>query len=89
MFWVAGYLPFGFVVFFLGTPQNLGTPLLVAWLALVVASLWRVRLSECPQCGLLFYADSKWGQTNLRLPFTRFCMHCEFDLGHLDSAPLI
>lgn len=88
MFWVAGYLPFGFGLFFLGTPQNFGTLILAVWLAMALASLWRLRLNECPHCGLLFYADSKWGQTNLRLPFSGVCMHCGFDLDHPDSAPL-
>ena len=89
MFWVVGYLPFGFALFFLGAPQASGTLLLAAWLVLAILSLWRLRLTECPHCGQLFYADSKWGQTNLRLPFSGVCMHCGFDLGHPDLGSLL
>jgi hypothetical protein len=89
MFWVVGYLPFGFGLYYIGIAQDSGTLILAGWLAMVLVSLWRLRLSECPQCGQLFYADSKWGQTNLCLPFSAKCMHCGFDLDHPDSAALM
>jgi hypothetical protein len=89
MFWVVGYQSFGFGLLYIGIPQNSGTLILAGWPAMVLVSLWWLRLSECPQCGQLFYANSKWGQTNLCLPFSGKCMHCGFDLDHPDSASLL
>jgi len=79
---VIGYLPLGLSLFFLNAPQFTGTVALALWLAVTLASLWYLRTHECPRCGQLFYADSKWGQTNLRIPFSGQCMHCGFTLAH-------
>ena len=79
---VAGYLPLGFALFFMHAPQNIGTLLLVLWLIGSLLSLVRLRLMDCPQCGQLFYAFSRRGSTNLRMPFSRSCMHCGFMLSH-------
>lgn len=89
VFWVVGYLPFGFTLFFRGAPQTSGTLLVAAWLGLALFSLWRLRLNGCPRCGLLFYAESRWGSTNLRIPFTGQCMHCGFDLDHSDLESIL
>jgi hypothetical protein len=79
---VAGYLPLGFALFFLHAPQGLGTALLILWLISSLLSLVRLRLMDCPQCGQLFYAFSRRGSTNLRMPFGRSCIHCGFLLYH-------
>lgn len=82
---VVGYLPLGFALFFLDAPQTTGTATLAVWLVVTLLSILHLRSLECPQCGHLFYADSRWGYTNLRIPFTRQCMHCDFMLGELNE----
>lgn len=79
IFWISAYLPLGLMLFFIGAPAS-GTPVLGAVLALAVLNVLHLRLLECPQCGQLFYADSKWGSTNVLIPFGCNCMHCSFSL---------
>ena len=78
IFYVAAYILVA-VIFFIETPVT-GTPALGAILALAVLSVLHLRTLECPQCGSLFYADGKWGRTNLSIPFARICRHCGFSL---------
>ena len=82
IFCVSAYFPLGFVIFFFFIREpEIGTPWLVAILALTLASVLRLRLLKCPGCGQLFYADNTWGATNWRIPFARNCMHCNFSLA--------
>jgi hypothetical protein len=89
VFWVVGYLPFGLALFYGGAPAGSGILVMLAWLALGLLSLVRLRLFECPRCSLLFYATSRWGSINLYIPFAGQCMHCGFDLDSGDFGPIM
>ncbi|HXZ87876.1 MAG TPA: hypothetical protein VEF07_04855 [Candidatus Binataceae bacterium] len=89
VFWVVGYVPLGFALFYGGAPPVYGTSIMLAWLAVGLWSLFRLRLLDCPRCGLLFYAASTWGSTNLSMPFAGHCMHCGFDLDSSDMEPIL
>jgi len=89
VFWVVGYLPFGFALFYGGAPPASGSVILLAWMVVGLWSLFRLRLQECPRCGLLFYAANAWGSTNLSMPFAGHCMHCGFDLDSGDLEPIL
>lgn len=81
IFWMSLYLLAGVLLFFIGVSQATGALILSEILALVLVTVWHLRLLECPQCGGLFYADCKWGRTNPLIPFADNCMHCGFSLA--------
>ena len=79
IFCVSAYI-FVALIFYIETPAT-GAPALGAILVLAMLSVLHLRTLECPQCGSLFYADGKWGPTNLSIPFSRICRHCRFSLA--------
>ncbi len=81
---ILAYLPTGLFFFFLQA-EAVGRLVLCEMLAVLCVTLFHLRLCECPQCGWLFYADSKWGNTNLAMPFAKDCMHCSFSLHGMPS----
>jgi hypothetical protein len=89
IFWVAAYVPFGLALLYCDASVVFGSLAMLTWFAVAAVALVRLRLNDCPRCGLMFYAESVWGMTNLAIPFTAQCMHCGFEVDGSDDEPIL